>query len=111
MAKRAKQNKEDFKWKEKTIEDKDVSIDTILKARNARYGSLSGHARISQGLKSVMHSASSWRNLSDDKKEALDMIVHKIARILNGDPEYTDSWFDIEGYSKLAREACKNEAT
>jgi hypothetical protein len=29
------------------------------------------------------------------------MIQHKIARILNGDPNYHDSWHDIGGYSKL----------
>jgi len=29
------------------------------------------------------------------------MVVHKIARILNGDPNYDDSWVDISGYTKL----------
>ena len=30
------------------------------------------------------------------------MIVHKIGRILNGDPEFHDSWHDIVGYAQLA---------
>ena len=42
-----------------------------------------------------------WDNLDFDQKESLEMIVHKIARILNGDPNYDDSWIDIGGYSKL----------
>jgi hypothetical protein len=29
------------------------------------------------------------------------MVVHKIGRILNGDPHYADSWVDIAGYAKL----------
>jgi hypothetical protein len=29
------------------------------------------------------------------------MICHKIARILNGDPNYADSWVDIAGYAQL----------
>lgn len=29
------------------------------------------------------------------------MIQHKIARILNGDPDYVDNWVDIAGYAKL----------
>jgi hypothetical protein len=29
------------------------------------------------------------------------MIVHKIGRILNGDPNYDDSWADIAGYAQL----------
>jgi hypothetical protein len=29
------------------------------------------------------------------------MIFHKIARILNGNPDYVDNWIDIAGYAKL----------
>ena len=29
-----------------------------------------------------------WQRLLPDKKEALEMIQHKIVRILNGDPEF-----------------------
>ena len=29
------------------------------------------------------------------------MILHKVARILNGDPDYVDSWADIAGYAQL----------
>jgi hypothetical protein len=39
--------------------------------------------------------------MDDDQREALDMIAHKIGRILNGDPNYADSWVDIAGYAKL----------
>ena len=34
-------------------------------------------------------------------KESLEMVQHKIARILNGDPAYVDNWVDIIGYVKL----------
>jgi len=30
-----------------------------------------------------------------------DMIANKLGRILNGDPNYADSWMDIAGYAKL----------
>jgi len=39
--------------------------------------------------------------MSCDQKEALEMIQHKIGRILNGDQYYHDSWHDIIGYAKL----------
>lgn len=29
------------------------------------------------------------------------MIFNKVARILNGNPNYADSWVDIAGYAKL----------
>jgi len=35
-------------------------------------------------------------------KESLDMIANKIARILNGNYYYDDSWRDISGYATLA---------
>lgn len=85
-----------------------ANIEDTLIDRNKRYGSLKGHAEITQGLKDVMRSfipensvVTKWEKLSNDKKEALEMIAHKIGRILNGDPEYHDSWHDIVGYAKL----------
>lgn len=38
------------------------------------------------------------------------MIAHKIARILNGDPDYDDSWVDIAGYATLVVKKLKNGA-
>jgi hypothetical protein len=34
-------------------------------------------------------------------QEAAEMIVHKLARIVNGNPFYMDSWVDIAGYATL----------
>ena len=75
----------------------------ILTERGLRYGPFPRHARIAQELKRVMNDAiaSRARVLADDQQEALEMICHKIARILNGDPDYADSWRDIAGYATL----------
>ena len=35
------------------------------------------------------------------------MIQHKIARILNGDPNWKDTWDDIAGYAKLIGDKLK----
>lgn len=78
-----------------------MKIDDTLKERGARYGSFAGHAKVSQAIKQAMATGTNWDSLSDDKKEALEMLAHKVARILNGDPEYHDSWHDIIGYTKL----------
>lgn len=80
------------------------SIDKTLKERGSRYGTFKSHARISQNMKFAMKASPNWNELTEDKQEALDMIVHKIARILNGDPNYTDSWHDIVGYAKLVED-------
>ena len=76
-------------------------ISATLEQRGNRYGRFNEHARITQNLKRAMLDSPNWGAISDDKKEALEMLAHKIGRILNGDPEYKDSWHDIAGYAKL----------
>lgn len=76
-------------------------IDQILAERGERYGEFKDHAKISQEMKRVMQKTDGWHNLGATGREALEMIAHKIARILNGDPTYADSWRDIAGYATL----------
>lgn len=80
-----------------------TDINEMLAGREARYGRFEGHAEISQAIKRVISSAVEARNkvLGDDQLEALEMIAHKIARIINGDPNYEDNWIDIAGYATL----------
>lgn len=77
------------------------TIAEILAERGSRYGSFSGHALITQRLKCAMQETKGWNNLTDSQREALEMVAHKIGRILNGDPNYLDSWVDIVGYTQL----------
>lgn len=78
-----------------------MNIESTLAERETRYGSFNGHAKITQGIKGVMGASPKWATLTDAQKEALEMVAHKIGRILNGDPNYHDSWHDIIGYTKL----------
>lgn len=76
-------------------------IQQVLLERGARYGKFTGHAQITQNLKLIMYTTENFAKLDADQKEALEMIAHKIGRILNGDPNYDDSWKDIAGYAEL----------
>jgi len=80
-----------------------TDIGDVLKERGSRYGQFTDHAALSQKLKAVMiaHDADKYDKMSPDQREALEMIAHKQARILNGDPNYADSWRDIAGYATL----------
>ena len=78
-----------------------ISIDQILEERGRRYGDFAGHAQITQSIKASMFSTPGWQRLNPAQREALEMIAHKIGRILNGDPSYADSWDDIAGYARL----------
>jgi hypothetical protein len=76
-------------------------ITEILDERGKRYGKFKDHAELCQKLKHTMILTDVWQILEPDQREALEMICHKIARILNGDPNYADSWVDIGGYAQL----------
>lgn len=76
-------------------------LTTTFDERGKRYGKFDGHASITQRLKETMRATPNWRKLTDDQIEALEMVAHKIGRILNGDPNYDDSWVDIAGYVTL----------
>lgn len=98
---------EEFKLLEARLQAKKPvntpDIEDILKERGTRYGKFKDHAAISQSLKSVIrvHAGDKWYCYSPDQQEAMEMIAHKLARIINGDPDYSDSWRDIAGYAKL----------
>lgn len=81
-----------------------MSIEDTLAERGARYGKFSEHALICQGIKRSMWQHPGWQRLADDQKQALETIADKIARMLNGDPNYIDNWHDIIGYAKLVED-------
>lgn len=91
-----------------------TNLTKTLEERGNRYGRFDGHSEITQALKRTLRGednkfseqresalALAWMRLEDDQRESLEMIAHKIGRILNGDPNYSDSWADIAGYAKL----------
>lgn len=86
----------------------EVTIDQILAERGKSYGSFESCAEISQALKH--HIRARGRHLENDQREALEMIFHKAARILNGDPNHIDSWQDICGYAQLIVDRLKKPA-
>lgn len=81
-----------------------TDITTTLTERGSRYGKFRSHATITMTLKGAIRQhreVHRLNQLADDQQEALDMICHKIGRIVNGDPNYADSWIDIAGYAQL----------
>lgn len=86
-----------------------MSIESTLAERGERYGSFEHHAQIAQDLQDVMRKAEGWTKLKADQKQALQVIADKIARMLNGDPNYRDNWHDIVGYAKLVDDRLLNE--
>jgi hypothetical protein len=81
-------------------------VDKILQERAQSYGTFVSLAKTAQEFKSVLYRELGSRNkrLTDDQAESLDMILHKIARIINGNADHVDSWTDIAGYATLVAE-------
>lgn len=76
-------------------------VGEVLAERGPKYGVFSTQAAVSQDIKRVMWGTEGWEALSDDAKEAFEMIAVKISRALCGDPNYTDNYVDIAGYATL----------
>jgi len=78
-------------------------VDATLDARAVDYGKFIEGAEVMQMLKRVVQHALNNRDktLAHDQAESLDMIIHKIGRIINGNPDVVDHWLDIAGYAQL----------
>lgn len=86
-----------------------ADVRTILNERRNQHGRLTDHARVCQAMKRAMRDSLGWEILADDMKESADMIVHKLARTLSGDPSYIDHWLDIAGYAQLVADRLEQE--
>jgi hypothetical protein len=78
-------------------------VNAILNARAVNYGTFKDGAALMQAIKRTMaaHAAKHDKTFADDQWEALEMIVHKMGRIVNGNPDCADSWRDVAGYATL----------
>ena len=76
-----------------------IDINNILEERKCTHGSFKDHARITQDLKAIINKENSL--LTSTQLESLDMILHKIGRIVAGNPNHKDHWDDIAGYAIL----------
>lgn len=73
----------------------------ILAVRLTTHGDFTDQATITQNIKFQMSVGRNWNSLSACQRESLEMIAHKIARILAGDSNFKDHWDDIAGYANL----------
>lgn len=78
-----------------------MNIEAILDERKKTHGDFAVHSQVSQNLKACLFYRKGWMNLSPMQRESLEMICHKIGRIMAGDPNHADHWQDIAGYATL----------
>lgn len=83
------------------IETTFAPLEQLLAERKSTHGEYRTHAMFSQSIKGIIKSSPNWDGMCDHQKETLEMIAHKIGRILAGDADFDDHWKDISGYAKL----------
>ena len=72
-----------------------------LKDRQTTHGDWGEGCEVEDKLVSILEGTVTWQHLSNHHRCALRMIVHKIRRIMVGDPDFVDHWDDIGGYAKI----------
>ena len=92
-------------YETKTVLKPVSGIEKTLQERGKTYGEFPNVAYTSQTLRSCMTEFDGWDYLNDTQREALTVIAQKIARILNGNPDYLDNWHDIAGYATLVEKS------
>lgn len=74
----------------------------VLNERASTHGDFDVGSAIEQSLKEVVRKSPNWMAMSSAQRSALEMICHKMSRILAGDHNFLDSYRDIAGYAQLA---------
>lgn len=101
---------------ETSVKARDKAIDivgTITSERERTHGNFRDHARCTQRLKAVLRDELeiAGKTLTMEQQEALDMILHKIGRVVAGDADFIDHWNDLAGYSTLVAKILRGTET
>jgi len=79
----------------------DNTVEQVLEERGNDYGDYASKAQFIQGVKYLMRTSPSWEAMDADMRESMEMIAHKMGRVVYGDPTHKDNFLDIAGYAKL----------
>lgn len=74
----------------------------MLDDRRKTHGSYADFAAMEQALQVAMREGVRYEQLTLTQRSALNMIQHKIARILSGNPWHLEHWRDLAGYAQCA---------
>lgn len=87
------------------LKNLEEEVTNVVIARDSSYGGFSGIAETCQAMKDLARKCPSWQSLNSSEKEGIDMILHKITRILYSPKKIRDSWVDIGGYVRATLQA------
>lgn len=77
------------------------STDDLRMKRSSTHGDFAIGATLAVDIMELIHDAPNWPDMNPVQKEVVHMIIHKLQRIMTGDPNEDDHWNDIAGYAHL----------
>ena len=78
-----------------------------LERRGSKYGKVEDVAHMNEQLMAIVAASPNNNKLTATHNMCLNMIFHKIARMLCGDANYEDNAHDIAGYALLLEKYIK----
>lgn len=76
-------------------------LQATLQERGKTHGDFRENSKIAEGCIAIFEASTNWSRLTDSMRQTLRMDVHKIGRILSGNPFEPDHWRDKAGYNTL----------
>lgn len=74
----------------------------VLKDRKKTHGPYEESSKFVQLIKSSARTSPQWMSMKPHQQETIDMVAHKLGRILYGNANFVDSWRDLIGYIQLS---------
>ena len=87
--------------KPEPVPEDDDNVEQVLAERGKNYGDYASKAQFIQNVKLLMRMSPSWFDMDADMRESMEMIAHKMGRVVYGNPAHKDNFLDIAGYAKL----------
>ena len=102
---------DNIKTVQETVDKAIGIVEAMLSEREKTHGNFRDHARCTQRLKAVLRDELEimGKTLTMEQQEALDMVFHKIGRMVAGDANFIDHWDDSAGYSTLVAKILRGE--
>jgi hypothetical protein len=82
-------------------------LEETLKQRGETHGDFVIQFETAQCLKNICRAGAEYGDMPRPMKEVIDMVCHKLSRIVDGDPMFADHWHDIAGYCQLIDKGLK----
>lgn len=88
----------------------DHTAEKLIESREKTHGEFLDNANMTWDLMDICMQSRNWPTLPQHMKHAVYMTMHKMSRMLGGDPFEVDHWADNAGYSTLVVQRLKDSS-